>query len=73
MAGISLKPPEPFDFEAPDDWRHWRGQLEQFEVASDLAEKDAKMQIQTLLYCIGEQSEGNSQNDQTIRGRLEGL
>ena len=57
MAGISLKPPEPFDFEAPDDWRQWRGQLEQFEVASDLAEKDAKMQIQTLLYCIGEQSE----------------
>ena len=57
MAGISLKPPEPFEFEAPDDWTHWWGRFEQFRVASGLAEKDAKTQIQTLLYCMGEQSE----------------
>ena len=45
MAGISLKPPELFDFEAPDDWTRWRGRFEQFRVALGLAEKDAKTQI----------------------------
>ena len=57
MAQIRLQPPDPFNFKTPDDWPRWRRRFEHFRVASGLAEEDAKKQISTLLYCLGEEAD----------------
>ena len=53
----ALKPPEPFNFQNPDDWPRWRRRFEQFRVASGLGDSTATQQVSTLLYCIGEEAE----------------
>lgn len=57
MAQLQLQPPEPFNFRTPDDWPRWKRQFEQFREASSLAADSAKKQINTLLYCLGEEAE----------------
>ena len=57
MSQLQLKPPDPFDFKAPDDWPRWRRRYEQFHVASGLMDADEKQQVSTLLYCVGEEAE----------------
>ena len=52
-----LKPPSPFDFKTPDDWPRWKRRFEQFRVASGLSQDDASKQVNTLLYCLGEEAE----------------
>ena len=58
MAQLRLEPPAPFNFRTPDDWPRWRKRFEQFRVASGLANDDAVKQVNTLLYCLGEEAEG---------------
>ena len=58
MAQLRLEPPEPFNFRNPDDWPRWKRRFEQFRVASGLASDDALKQVNTLLYCLGEEAEG---------------
>ena len=41
-----------------DDWSRWKRCFEQFRVASRLATEDDAKQVNTLLYCIGEEAEG---------------
>ena len=57
MAEIRLQPPDPFNFKVPDDWPRWRRRFEQFRVASGLKEASASKQVNTLLYCLGEEAE----------------
>ena len=57
MAQVQLKPPSPFDFKTPDDWPRWKRRFEQFRVASGLSQDDASKQVNTLLYCLGEEAE----------------
>lgn len=57
MAHIQLQTPEPFNFERPDDWQRWRRRFEQFRSASSLSNKPESQQINTLLYCLGEEAE----------------
>lgn len=57
MAQLHLRPPEPFNFKAPDSWTRWRQRFEQYRVASDLAEDSNAKQISTLLYYLGEEAE----------------
>lgn len=57
MAQLRLEPPEPFNFRMPDDWPRWKKRFEQFNVASGLSKDDSAKQAQTLLYCMGEESE----------------
>ena len=57
MTMIQLKPPEPFNFKAPDEWPRWRRRFEQFRIASGLSGDSAAKQISTLLYCLGEEAE----------------
>ena len=54
-AGIHLQPPESFNFQMPDEWPRWRKRFEQF--ASGLGSKSEDQQINTLLYCLGEESD----------------
>ncbi len=57
MAQLQLRPPDPFDFKAPDGWTRWRRRFEQYRVASGLAEGTDAKQVSTLLYCLGEEAE----------------
>ena len=58
MAQLRLEPPAPFNFRTPDDWPRWRRRFEQFRVASGLVNDDSIKQVNTLLYCLGEEAEG---------------
>ena len=57
MAQVQLKPPSPFDFKTPDDWPRWKRRFEQFRVASGLSQDGVSKQVNTLLYCLGEEAE----------------
>ena len=57
MTHIQLRTPEPFNFKQPDDWPKWKRRFEQFRVASGLDDKSENQQINTLLYCLGEEAE----------------
>ncbi len=57
MAHIQLTPPEPFNFKVPDDWPRWKRRFEQFRVASGLSAEGALKQVNTLLYCLGEEAD----------------
>ena len=56
MAQILFQPPDPFDFKTPDDWPQWRRRFEQFRSASGLQEASTAKQVNTLLYCLGEEA-----------------
>ena len=57
MAQIQLKPPEPFNFKNPDDWPRWKRRFGQFRVALGLIEESPTKQVNTLLYCLGEEAD----------------
>ena len=56
-AGIHLQPPESFNFQTPDEWPRWRKRFEQFRIALGLGSKSEDQQVNTLLYCLGEESD----------------
>jgi len=57
IAQIHLQPPDLFDFKSPDDWPRWQCQFEQFHSAASLQDASATKQVNTLLYCFGEEAE----------------
>ena len=54
---LQLRTPEPFDFKQPDNWSKWKKRFEQFRVASGLTKEDEPRQVNTLLYCLGEEAD----------------
>ena len=52
-----LQTPAPFPFNSPDEWPKWKRHFEQYHVASGLAKEDDERQVNTLLYCLGEEAE----------------
>ena len=57
MAQLHLSPPDPFNFKTPADWPRSKRCFEQFRVVSGLVDDAAAKQVNTLLYCIGEEAE----------------
>ena len=57
MATIRLQPPESFDFKRPDEWPRWKKRFQQFRSASTLDQEAEDRQVNTLLYCMGEEAE----------------
>ena len=57
LANLQLRAPEPFDFKQPDNWPKWKKRFEQFRVASGLSKEDESRQVNTLLYCLGEEAD----------------
>ena len=57
MAQLQLKPPESFNFKTPNNWQKWKRRFEQFRSASGLVNQSEASQINTLLYCLGEEAE----------------
>ena len=54
---VSLQPPPTFNFSLLDEWPKWRRRFEQFRVASGLVKEDEERQVNTLLYCLGEDAD----------------
>ena len=57
MAETCLQSPDQFNFKTPDEWPKWKKRFEQFRVASALDRGVMAKQVNTLLYCMGEESE----------------
>ena len=57
MASIRLQPPESFDFKRPDKWPRCKKWFQQFRSASTLDGEAEDRQVNTLLYCMGEEAE----------------
>lgn len=56
MKRTGLSTPPPFNIDAADlycEWQHWVSSFDIYSVASELAEKDNKVQSATFLHCLG--------------------
>lgn len=52
-----LDPPPPFNFASPHLWPIWRQRFLRYSTASKLNEEDAKVQVSTLVYSMGQEAE----------------
>ena len=56
-ATFQVPPPEPFDFTRPEGWQKWFRRFERFRTASGLDAKGEEVQVNTLIYAMGEEAE----------------
>lgn len=61
-ATFTIKPPDSFDFSKPHDWEKWIRRFERFRLASNLNESSDANQVNTLVYCMGDEA------DDVLRG-----
>lgn len=61
-ATFTIKPPEPFDFAKPHEWEKWIRRFERFRLASNLNSSSEANQVNTLVYCMGDDA------DDVLRG-----
>ena len=57
MANSTLPPPGAFNFAKPDEWPRWLRRFKQYRSAAGLDEEADTRQVDTLLYCMGEEAE----------------
>ena len=57
MATFQVNPPDSFDFTTPEEWPKWLRRFERFRVASGLSAKEEEAQVNTLIYCMGDQAD----------------
>ena len=57
MATFKIDPPAAFKCSNPDGWEKWSTRWARFRSGSGLSEKDEEVQINTLIYCMGEDAE----------------
>lgn len=62
-AMISIQPPEAFDLSKPQDWERWIRRFERFRLASNLHLSTDANQVNTLIYCMGDEA------DDILRGQ----
>ena len=53
----SLSVPAAFPFDTPDHWPKWKRHFQQYHLASGLLQESEERQVNTLLYCLGEEAE----------------
>lgn len=56
-ATFSIQPPEPFNFSKPQEWERWIRRFERFRQASNLHTSSQDNQINTLMYCMGDEAD----------------
>lgn len=61
-ATFTINPPEPFDFSKPQEWEKWSRRFERFRLASNLNSSPEANQVNTLVYCMGDEA------DDVLRG-----
>ncbi len=54
---FSIRPPEPFDFSKPQEWAIWIRRFERFRLASNLHENSDENQVNTFIYCMGDEAD----------------
>ena len=57
MASMAFQLSAPFCFGKPDEWPKWKQRFNQFHMASVLFDKSDEYQANTLLYCLGADTE----------------
>ena len=61
-ATFTIKPRDSFDFSKPHEWEKWIRRFERFRLASNLNESSEANQVNTLVYCVGDEA------DDVLRG-----
>lgn len=56
-ATFSIQPPDPFDFGKPHEWPKWIRRFERFRQASNLTSSSQENQVNTLMYCMGDDAD----------------
>lgn len=56
-ATFSIQPLESFDFTKPQEWECWIRRFDRFRLASNLNKTSEENQVNTLVYCIGDETE----------------
>ena len=56
-AAYHVQLPEPFTFTRPEEWPKLARRFERFRSASGLSEKDETVQVNTLLYSMGDEAD----------------
>lgn len=62
-ATFTIQPPEAFDFSKPQQWEKWIRRFERFRLASNLHLSSEANQVNTLIYCMGDEA------DDILRGQ----
>ena len=57
MASYQIQPPENFTFTKPEEWPKWIKRFERFRIVSGLNKKDETIQVNTLVYAMGNEAE----------------
>ena len=57
MATFQLSPPSNFDFSKPEEWPKWVRRFERFRISSGLVEGDQELQVNTLVYAMGDKAD----------------
>ena len=56
-ATFNIQPPESFDFSKPQEWDKWIRRFERFRLASNLHASSDENQVNTLIYCMGDEAD----------------
>ena len=56
-SATNIRPPESFNFQKPEQWTLWFKRFERFRTASGLMKESEEIQINSLIYVMGDQSE----------------
>ena len=51
-----LSVPASFPFDTPDHWPKWKCHFQQYRLVSGLSWESEECQVNTLLYCLGEEA-----------------
>ncbi len=56
-ATFSIWPSEPFDLSKSQEWAKWIRMFERFRSASNLNENSDENQVNTFIYCMGDEAD----------------
>lgn len=55
-ATFNIQSPESFTFSKPHEWDKWIRRFERFHLASNLNASSEENQVNTLIYCMGDEA-----------------
>ena len=57
MASNTTASLAPFNFKNPEDWPKWIRRFERYRISTELNKKDEPLQINTMIYCMGNEAD----------------
>ena len=80
-ATYQVSPPEQFNFSCPEEWPKWARRFERFRKASGLEEKEDEVQVNILIYAMGDDADdilcsfrlsvADNKNYDTVKAKFE--